>query len=76
MTLQLTPALEQKLLHMAAQANRTPEELAQEVLDDYLKHIESLTMAVREAEESADRDGWLTQEEVFERINKRLLKTA
>ena len=76
MTLHLTPALEQRLNQLALRANRTPDDLAQEALDGYLNHLQGLTDAVREGEESAERDGWLTHEEVFERLNKRLLKTA
>jgi predicted transcriptional regulator len=76
MDVHLTPAQEQKLQHLAAEMHRTPDELAQEALDGYLKHVEALTADVRVGEESAERDGWLTHEEVFARLNKRLLKTA
>ena len=76
MDVHLTPAQEQRLEQLAVQSNRTPDELAREALDGYLTHIESLAAAVREGEESAERDGWLTHEEVFERLNKRLQKTA
>jgi hypothetical protein len=38
--------------------------------------MEGLMADLREGEESAERDGWLTQEEVFERLNHRLRKTA
>jgi len=31
---------------------------------------------LREGEESAEREGWLTNEEVFERLSRRLRKTA
>lgn len=76
MDVHLTSAQEQRLQHLAAETHRTPDELAQEALDGYLKHIEALTAAVREGEESAERDGWLPHEEVFKRLKKRLLKTA
>jgi predicted transcriptional regulator len=76
MTLHLTPALEQRLEHLAAQSNSTPDELAQEAISGYLAHIEALNAEVREGEESAEKDGWLTHEEVFERLHKRLHKTA
>ena len=76
MAVHLAPELEQKLRHLAAKTERTTDELAQEAVDSYLRHVESLTAAVREGEESAKREGWLSHEEVFERLNKRLLKTA
>jgi predicted transcriptional regulator len=76
MPLHLPPELEQRLAQLAAQTDRTPEELALEALESYLIHVESLIADVREAEESAGREGWLTHEEVFKRLNKRLLKPA
>ena len=76
MTLHLTPALAQKLQHFASQTERTPDDLAQEAVDGYLSYLETLAAEVRDGEESAEREGWLTHDEVFERLNKRLLKTA
>jgi predicted transcriptional regulator len=76
MTLQLTPALEQRLEHLASQGRRTPEELAREVISEYLEHVETLSAEVREAEEEADRAGWLTAEQVLERIENRFRKMA
>ena len=76
MPLHLTPEIEQRFAQLAAQTGRSPEELANEALDSYLSHVERLIADVREGEESAEREGWLTHEEVFERLNKRLLKTV
>jgi len=76
MTLELTPALEQRLHQLATQVERTPAEIAQEAIDLYLQHVELLTTEVREAEEEADREGWLTSEEVLQRIQARFQKTA
>ena len=76
MTIDLTPAQEQRLGQMAADANRTPEELAAEALSRFLRYREDLAADVREGEESAEREGWLSNDEVFERLNRRLLKTA
>ncbi len=76
MALHLTPAQEQRLERLAAQSNRTPDELAQQALDGYLKRIESLSAAVHEGEESAEREGWVPNEEVFKRLNQRLHKSA
>jgi predicted transcriptional regulator len=76
MTVHLTTAQEQRLEIIAAASNRTADELAQEALDAYLQHVEMLTSAVREGEESAERDGWLTNEEVFAQLQERIRKTA
>jgi predicted transcriptional regulator len=76
MALHLTPALEERLQQLAAQSGATADQLTANVLDAYLTHVEELAAAVREGEESAERDGWLTHEEVFDHLNKRLLKTA
>ena len=76
MAIQLTPVLEQSLQRLAAMTNQTVDEVAQEAVEAYLKKIEILTAAVNEAEATADRDGWLTHEEVFERLDKRLMKSA
>ena len=54
----------------------TSDELGQQAIDRYLDHIETLTADIREGEESAEREGWLTHDEVFENLHKRLLKTA
>ena len=48
MELHLTPALEQRLDHLAAQTQRTPEELAQEGMETFLDYEErSLAMVTR-----------------------------
>ena len=76
MTIDLTPAQEQRLGQIAADTNQTPEKLAAEALSRFLRYIEDLAADVREGEESAEREGWLSNDEVFERLNRRLLKTA
>jgi predicted transcriptional regulator len=75
MSIHLTVAQEQRLEHLAAQTERSSDELAQEAIDRFLDYREALIAAVCEGEESAEREGWLSHEEVVERINKRL-KTA
>ena len=76
MAVHLTPALEQRLEHLANESHRSSDELAQEALESYLAHIEALIAEVRAGDESAEREGWLSNEEVFARIKERLLKTA
>ena len=50
----------------------TPEEM----MDRFFDRLDGLAAELREGEESAEREGWLTDEEVFERLNRRLVKTA
>ena len=76
MTVHLTPELEQLFQQRAAATQQSAEDVAQEAVHSYLNHVEELAAAVRKGEESAEREGWLTHEEVFERLNERLLKTA
>jgi predicted transcriptional regulator len=76
MTIDLTPEEEQRLEQLAAESHRTPEAVAQEFFQGYLRHMGELAEAVREGEESAEREGWLTHDEVFERLNGRLTKAA
>jgi predicted transcriptional regulator len=76
MIVNLNPDLEKRLAQLASDAGVTSDELGQQVMDRYLDHVESLTADIREGEESAEREGWLTQDEVFENLHKRLLKTA
>ena len=42
MAVHLTPALEQRLEHLANESHRSSDELAQEALESYLAHIEAL----------------------------------
>jgi predicted transcriptional regulator len=74
MALQLTPAQEQSFEHLAQVTGRPVNELVEEVISSYLDEIEMRTAEVREAEESAERDEWLTTDEVFAGLNLR--KTA
>lgn len=76
MIVHLSPDLETRLAQLASDAGVTSDELGQQVIDRYLDHIETLTANIREGEESAEREGWLTHDEVFKNLHKRLLKTA
>lgn len=76
MTLHLAPELEERLENLAIVSKRTPDELAGEAVSNYLSYVENLAAEVREGEDSAERDGWLTHEEVFKRLDERLRKTA
>jgi predicted transcriptional regulator len=76
MTIDLTPAEESRLLEIASEAQRTPEEIAQEAVSGWLRHVSELAADIHEAEQSAEREGWLTHDEVFERLNVHLTKAA
>lgn len=74
--IELTPDLGHRLRALAAARQCSAEALAAEVLNGYLLHVEELTAAVREAEEEADRDGWVPHEEVVARFNRHLARSA
>jgi predicted transcriptional regulator len=76
MAVQLKPGQEEQLQQIALERGVTVERVFSEVIDWYLNHIQGLTDELREGEESAEREGWLTQEEVFEQLHHRLAKTA
>jgi predicted transcriptional regulator len=76
MPLHLTPELEHRLAQLAARSGRSPDEIAQQALEQYATHLETLIAEILESEEFAEREGWLTHEEVFERLHKRLMKPA
>jgi predicted transcriptional regulator len=76
MTIELTPEQHNRLEQIAIASSQSPEEIAALGLTSYLRHLDDLTAAVREGEESAEREGWLTTDEVFERLYQRLPRTA
>ncbi len=76
MTLELTPALQEALEKLAIECESTPSELAQRAIEEYVAYTRQLAIDVREAEEEADREGWIPHEEVFEQLFARLRKTA
>jgi predicted transcriptional regulator len=76
MAVQLKPGQEERLRQVAAEIGVPIEQVLAELVDEYLNHIQGLMAELREGEESAEREGWLTNEEVFERLNRRLAKTA
>ena len=67
MTVQLTPDLERQLQGLAAQTERTADQVAQDVLVEYLHFAETLGREISDAEAEANRDGWLTTEQAFAR---------
>lgn len=76
MTIELTPALEEELAKLAAESNCTPFELAQRAVADYVAYTKQSSNEVHEAEEEAEREGWIPHEQIFEELVARFKKTA
>jgi hypothetical protein len=72
MTIHFTPEQERQFEQLAADSGRTVDEVVQHFLRWWFGPTEELAAAVREGEESAEREGWLTNDQVFERLNRRL----
>jgi predicted transcriptional regulator len=70
MELHVTPELEAKLTHSAAQQGRKPEELAQEVLTRYFDEERRFVEAVKRGEDALERGDYLTHEQVEERLRR------
>lgn len=68
MTLQLTPALEQRLEHLAAQTRRSPEELAQEGMDRFLAQEEQILTVIERGRADIAAGRLLETEEVFSHV--------
>jgi predicted transcriptional regulator len=76
MVIELTVEQEQRLRRLAADENRSLEEVVHDAIDVWLQRVSDLTQAIQEGEDSAEREGWLTNEEVFARLRERLPKPA
>lgn len=76
MTIALTREQEQGIHQLAAASDRSPEALVQDAVDSYLLHSQMLAEAVREGEESADREGWISSEDVLARLQRRFAKSS
>jgi predicted transcriptional regulator len=76
MAVHLKPEQEERLKQMAAERGVPVEQVFAELLDRIFDRVDGLAADLREGEESAEREGWLTQEEVFEGLRHRPAKTA
>ncbi len=74
MALELSPALEQKLEHLAAQTHRSPGELAHNALEAYLADYEEQLAAVKEADEQFERGEFIPHEQVVAMFRERFAK--
>jgi predicted transcriptional regulator len=72
MSINLTPALEQRLQHLAAETHRTPDEVAQEGLDRFLAYEEDLHATVTRGREDIAAGRLIEHDEVFARIENLL----
>jgi len=71
MAIQLTPALEQRLQHIAAETKRTPEEIAEYATEVYVSDYEELRAAVQEADDQIARGECVPHEKVVALFRKR-----
>jgi predicted transcriptional regulator len=65
MTVHLAPEIEQQLQHLAAQVERTPDELAQEAVENYIHYRNHLVAAIHEGLAAADRGELHDHDEVM-----------
>jgi predicted transcriptional regulator len=68
--------LQEQLEKLAFECESTPSELAQRAIEDYVAYTRQLATELREAEEEAEREGWVPQEEVFAQLFADLRKSA
>ena len=55
MTVHLAPEIEQQLQHLAASVERTPDELAQEAVENYILYKRNFATSVHEGIAAAER---------------------
>jgi predicted transcriptional regulator len=68
MTVELTTEHESQLKEIAENRQQTVHQVAQEAVADFLAYRTEMEAFVGEGEESAEREGWLTHDEVFDRV--------
>ena len=72
MAVQLTPALEHQLQQLAAQSDRTADQLAQQALESFVAYRQDLNDAVRRGNEDIAAGRLVEHEEVVARIERML----
>jgi predicted transcriptional regulator len=70
MEVHFTPELEAKFTHTAAQQDRNPDELAQEILARYFEEEAFFIEAVTRGEEALQAGEYLTHEQVGQRLQR------
>ena len=71
MSIQLTPALEAELQHLAAQSNTTADDYAQRALEDFVAFRRDLNEEVRLADEDFEAGRFLQHHEAVARMARR-----
>lgn len=70
MSIQLTPALEQDLQHLAYESNTTADDLAQRALEDFVAFRRDLKEAVRQGHEDFEHGEYPERHEVVARMER------
>lgn len=70
MAVQLTPALEQRLHHLAAIQDRTPDDLAEQLIEQSVAYEEDILATIQRGRDDIAAGRILTHEEVVARIEK------
>ena len=70
MEVHLTPEIEAKLAHVAAQQGRKPTEVVEEVLSQYFEEEARFAEAVERGEQALERGEYLTHEQVGQRLQR------
>jgi predicted transcriptional regulator len=70
MLVYLTPELEAKVIHSAAEQGLKPEELVKEAVARYFEEQNRFIEAVRRGEEALVRGEYLTHEQVGQRLDR------
>jgi len=70
MEIQLTPDQEADLVALAARAGRSPDELAQEAVNRFLKEEAHFAEAVKLGIAAADRGEFVAPEQVWEGVER------
>jgi predicted transcriptional regulator len=66
----VTPEMQAKLAHLAAQEGRNTNELVQDTFSRYLEEQARIIEAIRLGEDALQRGEYLTHEEVGERLGR------
>jgi predicted transcriptional regulator len=73
MEVQFTPAVEARLAQRASQDGMNPDEVVRDVVSLYFEEEDRFVQAVERGETALERGGFLTHEQVGERL-RRFLK--
>jgi predicted transcriptional regulator len=65
MTVHLAPEIEHQLQHLAARSERTPDELAQEAVENYILYKKDFASSVQQGLAAADRGELHDHDEVM-----------